>query len=1578
MTRVFFRCVLAAIFAVGLAAFDPITDNSGIYVVVWDRGTIDLQNNLPNGATLSDGTTFRDSMDAAVARWNQVIGNVQMAVSHGSTGSYSLGNELNELALDSSIEGFDFGSSTLAVTISFTDGGNTRLESDIIFNDSWDWDSYRGNLRFDKEDVRRVAIHEVGHLLGLDHPDQANPPQSVDAIMNSRVSDVDDLRQDDIDGGQFLYGAPNSPPPNDNFAGAIEVTLSGSGEATVSGSNVQSTSEPGEPVLDLDFPGGRSVWWKWTAPAKRFMEVTTLGSRYDTIMGIFTGSSVSSLATVAINDDVDPGVVRTSEVTFLAEQGVTYYFMVDGWAGLEGGIVLNLRELETPAPSVSISQRRVIAPLGSDLTFDVTATDAIGGALSYTWRKNNAILAGEESASLTIHDVTNADVGAYTVEVAETGGNSGYVTAFVLPNYPSTSVTQWGGRDVSSGADQLPSDLSDIVSLAGGLLHGLALRADGTVVGWGGEHTSSRYNVDQEIPPAGLDGVVAIAASETHSLALREDGSVVAWGAEGINSPAQAPAGLNAIAIETDPTYGYALLVDGSIAVWRIEADQLIPGTVPRDVVAIDEQHTLHTDGRVRAWDRDFLEANALPAGLIGVDLMASSGRLVVGRTTSGEIKAAEFGQGVSVVVPEEATDIVNLTVTDEMVFAVRADGSALSWGERSFGGDFLAAMPTDLSNVVEIKTGEVAMALQVGPATLAPSVVGFPADLTVVEGNPLVLETRVSGHNPFQFEWKRDGVTVTNGVRARGAGTSRLVIDPVLPTDAGSYILTVSNAAGVVSSQTVEVTVQALGQFTTIPLSKVAVEGDTVEFVAEFTGTGSVNYQWYFNEQPLSGEDSPSLSLEGVGLEQAGRYAVRAFDDIGFKWAQAELNIAPQGGAVVMVDGNWAGVDYPAPSVPATAQPAAKIDIRSHGLALLANGEILNLRRSIDLNTDLPDELPAAVDVAVGTDFAAAVLHEGTLQVWGKNNRGQASPPEGLVNVIAVEAGHEYAVALMSDGTIAAWGNSSVVDLIPNNLTDVVEIALGVSHGLALHRDGTLTTWGTTATSPEEVVNASRLVTYQDAAALLSDGSVQGWSPMSVFDRLPAISFGGSERVLDLDMGLVGGVAIGDQGSTLQWNYQGIVIDDLPEDLANPARVFVGNFIGFIQSVSAPEIQSISSDVVAVSGEEVVLTVSWTSEVAPVFQWFLNGQPLVLGEGMTVEANGTLRIAGAAPSDSGDYTVVVSNPAGGSTSTTVSVQIGSPPSIVSGPTGQTLFEGAGFTLSVVASNDPLTYQWLFNGGEILGATSADYSVAEAQIEDSGAYSVRIENPTGQITSNPAEIVVLPKFSGLHELDLSSPSGDDQIVVANRLVTQSPFADLRWSVVLPSGWSFVEDTADAATSRPSQGDQDLLEWVWTGSGFSPPDFTYTLVPPVNASGRFEISAMFELSDAGQATAQTLQPDPLAIVLGLHSADIDGNMRFSLSELLRVIQLYNVRSGTTRTGRYGVDGDSEDGFTPDQRAVGEGDLPTQFHSADTNRNGQMSLSELLRVIELYNTRTGTTRTGAYRISGGTEDGFAPDN
>ena len=103
----------------------------------------------------------------------------------------------------------------------------------------------------------------------------------------------------------------SAAPANDLFANAQAVSGS-SGTAT--GSNVGATKEAGEPN-HAGNAGGTSIWFRWTAPASGTATVDTLTSSFDTLLGVYTGSSVSSLTTIASNDDCCGGPVSYTHLT---------------------------------------------------------------------------------------------------------------------------------------------------------------------------------------------------------------------------------------------------------------------------------------------------------------------------------------------------------------------------------------------------------------------------------------------------------------------------------------------------------------------------------------------------------------------------------------------------------------------------------------------------------------------------------------------------------------------------------------------------------------------------------------------------------------------------------------------------------------------------------------------------------------------------------------------------------------------------------------------------------------------------------------------------------------------------------------------------------------------------------------------------------------------------------------------------------------------------------------------------------------------------------------------------------------
>src|SRR5262249_48342802 len=96
--------------------------------------------------------------------------------------------------------------------------------------------------------------------------------------------------------GLMVGASPQAAPINDNFACATVVSGS---SVSVTGSNVGATKEAGEPNIVSYSAGGRSVWWTWTAPASGSVRISTASSSFDTLLGVYIGSSVSALTLMA-------------------------------------------------------------------------------------------------------------------------------------------------------------------------------------------------------------------------------------------------------------------------------------------------------------------------------------------------------------------------------------------------------------------------------------------------------------------------------------------------------------------------------------------------------------------------------------------------------------------------------------------------------------------------------------------------------------------------------------------------------------------------------------------------------------------------------------------------------------------------------------------------------------------------------------------------------------------------------------------------------------------------------------------------------------------------------------------------------------------------------------------------------------------------------------------------------------------------------------------------------------------------------------------------------------------------------
>ena len=184
--------------------------------------------------------------------------------------------------------------------------------------------------------------------------------------------------------------------------------------------------------------------------------------------------------------------------------------------------------------------------------------------------------------------------------------------------------------------------------------------------------------------------------------------------------------------------------------------------------------------------------------------------------------------------------------------------------------------------------------------------------------------------------------------------------------------------------------------------------------------------------------------------------------------------------------------------------------------------------------------------------------------------------------------------------------------------------------------------------------------------------------------------------------------------------------------------------------------------------------------------------------------------------------------------------------------------------------------------------------------------------------------------------------------------------------MLPEGWSVgaVHNKGIAQLSQESVpgATKVVISWAEDAPLF-PLELSYELIPPMEASGMVSILGQASFGLVGGARhSGGMVPTVLMELLHqayAHSADTDGDWRISLSELLRVIQLYN-------SAAYHLNPATEDGFD-----VGEGLTNGPGHSADYLNDWRITLPELLRVIQLYNAPSSN-----YCIGGATEDGYMP--
>lgn len=216
-----------------------------------------------------------------------------------------------------------------------------------------------------------------------------------------------------------------TPPPNaaDAFEDAVELPAK---HFKLWADNSTATSQSADPGL-APAGAGASLWWKWTAPTNGLMWVASQSGPFETVLGVYSGSALDDLQLVASTKEGCvygvAGLVR--EVEFQAEQGTTYFIMLDSRQPPAGTAPVGEVHLEGVFSTVSwaIPFDNALRNPGYPILFSV-ASSAWDGELNYVTIEANGQTVAASSPGLAEAVWYNASPGPYTMRAVwhDSGG----------------------------------------------------------------------------------------------------------------------------------------------------------------------------------------------------------------------------------------------------------------------------------------------------------------------------------------------------------------------------------------------------------------------------------------------------------------------------------------------------------------------------------------------------------------------------------------------------------------------------------------------------------------------------------------------------------------------------------------------------------------------------------------------------------------------------------------------------------------------------------------------------------------------------------------------------------------------------------------------------------------------------------------------------------------------------------------------------------------------------------------------------------------------------------------------------
>lgn len=373
---------------------------------------------------------------------------------------------------------------------------------------------------------------------------------------------------------------------------------------------------------------------------------------------------------------------------------------------------------------------------------------------------------------------------------------------------------------------------------------------------------------------------------------------------------------------------------------------------------------------------------------------------------------------------------------------------------------------------------------------------------------------------------------------------------------------------------------------------------------------------------------------------------------------------------------------------------------------------------------------------------FAQSVHGGGVVIGWGGNEVGQITPCAS--NVVAIAAGYQQSIYLVEGGAVINCGSffgSSDSIAVPPGASNAVAIAAGDNYSLALKPDGTVIAWGLNSAHtnvPGGLTNVVAVSAGSDCLALTSDGSVVRWGAGGT--NLPP----GLTNLIAISAGRGNNLALKADGTVIGWGFS----SDQTAALAGVSNVV---------AIAAGD-QCCYEQWILLTADGTVIRRGYGEPS----QW-LSGATAIAGSlgtdhhiSLALRTNGQVTGWGynfyGGPFVPAGLTNIVAIAAGSGHN--LALIGGGKPFVTESPPGRTVGVAGTTHFRVAASSAlPLSYQWMFHGTNLPGATQPILTLTNIQPAQAGSYSVQVSNSLGVAGTGDAWLTVVPVLITTHPRD---------------------------------------------------------------------------------------------------------------------------------------------------------------------------------------------------------------------------------